>query len=146
MSKMIWIVVADSTRARVFNTDAPGGSLVELENLLHQESRNKAIDLLSDRPGRDSNSDHMGSHTMGHEKDIKEQEALNFAREISEKLEKANYQQHIRRLYLIASPQMLGLLRKQLSQEVRAVIAQEIDTNLVKEEPATIRSHLPNRL
>lgn len=146
MSKMIWIVVADSTRARVFNTDNPGGSLVERENLLHQASRNKTIDLVSDRPGRESNSDRMGSHTLGHEKDIKEQEALSFAREISEKLDKAYHQQQIRRLYLMASPHMLGLLRKQISQEVRAVTAQETDINLVKEDPAIIRSHLPKNL
>jgi len=146
MDKKIWVVVADSTRARIFHAGMPHDPLVELPGLLHQASRDKAIDLLSDRPGRDSNSDHTGSHTLGHEKEIKSQEALTFAREISKKLEKSYHQQHIRRLYLMTSPQMLGLLRKQLSQEVRAVIAQESDINLVKEDPAIIRSHLPKLL
>ena len=146
MDKKIWVVVADSTRARMFNASMPHDPLVELPELQHQASRNKAIDLLSDRPGRDSNNNHSGSHTVGHEKEIKSQEALTFAREISKKLETSYHQQQIRRLYLMTSPQMLGLLRKQLGPEVRTVIAQESDINLVKENAEVIRSHLPKKL
>lgn len=146
MNKKIWVVVADSARARMFNADMPDSSLDELPNLLHQAGRSKGRDLLSDSTGRANNSDHTGSHTTGHEKDIKQQEAITFAREISQKLNTAYHQQQIRRLYLLTPPHMLGLLRKQLSQEVRSVISQESSLNLVNESPVAIRSHLPKRL
>ncbi len=146
MDKKIWVVVADSTRARMFNTDMPDGSLEELPDLVHEAGRSKGRDLLSDSTGRDSNSDRAGSHTIGHEKDSKEQETLTFAREISKKLDTAFHQQQIRRLYLMSSPHMLGLLRKQLSKDTRSVIHHESGINLVKEDPATIRTHLPKRL
>ncbi len=146
MERKTWIVVADATYARVFNIDTTQNSLVELQDLFHPASRNKAAGLVSDRPGRDHATGHPGSHSVGHEKDIKDQEALIFAREINNVLEKARSQRRFRRLYLMASPQMLGLLRKQLTQETQSLIIQEMDINVVKESPEVIRQHLPKHL
>lgn len=146
MTGKIWVVAANTTHARILSTSTPRGDLVEQHELFHPASKNKSIDLLSDRPGRDSNSDQRGSHTVGHEKDAKAHEALLFAKEVSEKLEACHRRNEFNRLYLIASPQMLGHLRKQLSETVRAHVTQESDFNLVKETPAAIRAHLPKHL
>ena len=146
MTGRIWVVAADTTRARILSAEAPRDGLVEQLELLHPASRRKPADLLSDRPGRDGNGAHTGSHTVGHEKDIKSHEAQQFAKEISRKLNTCNQRNEFNRIYLMASPQMLGHLRKELSDEVRARIRQELDTNVVKEEPAVIRGHLPERL
>jgi len=146
MTGKIWVVAADAHRARFLSTETPSGALEELHELLHPASRSKPADLLSDRPGRDSNGGQRGSHTVGHEKDVKFHEAQQFAKEISKKLNTSQQRNEFNRIYLIASPQMLGHLRKELSQEVRARIRHETDMNLVKEVPAVIRSHLPSHL
>ena len=146
MTGRIWVVAADAHRARILSTETSSSALEEQHELLHPASRSKPADLLSDRPGRDSNGGQRGSHSVGHEKDIKVHEAQQFAKEISKRLNASQQRNEFDRIYLIASPQMLGHLRKELSQEVRARIRHETDMNLVKESPAVIRSHLPSHL
>ncbi|MEZ5524056.1 MAG: host attachment protein [Pseudomonadales bacterium] len=146
MTGKIWVLAADTTRARILSTATPRGELVEQHELLHPASRRKPADLLSDRPGRDSNSDRRGSHTVGHEKDVKAHEAQQFAKEISKKLNEFRQRDAFNRIYLVACPQMLGHLRKELSEAVRTRIRQESDVNLVKEDLAVIRAHLPTHL
>ena len=146
MNGKIWIVAADATFARVFSTENSHSPLEELNDLAHLASRSNASGLVSDRPGRGNATGHSGSHSVGHEKDVKDQEALIFAREISAALEKARNQKQFNRLYLLASSQMLGLLRKQISQETQSLISKEFDINVVKEAPDHIRQHLPEHL
>ncbi|MES9844878.1 MAG: host attachment protein, partial [Candidatus Sedimenticola sp. 6PFRAG5] len=47
-----WIVVADTSRARIFSADKPASSLVEIQTLAHPESRLHEGDLVSDKAGR----------------------------------------------------------------------------------------------
>jgi protein required for attachment to host cells len=146
MKGTIWVVVADATCARIFSAADPGAELTEREDLLHTASRAQSTSLTTDRSGRDTDVQHTGSHTMGHEQSIKEHELQRFAREISDTLDHHCQQQHFYRLHLLASPQLLGLLRKALSQNTLAITAGETDINLVKEKPSIIRQHLPRRL
>lgn len=146
MKGTIWVVVADATCARIFSAADPGSELIEKEDLLHTASRAQPSTLTTDRTGRDTDVQHTGSHTMGHENSTKKHELLSFAREISKTIDHHCQQQHFYRLYLLASPQLLGLLRKELSQNTLAITAGETDINLVKEKPSIIRQHLPRRL
>lgn len=145
MKGTIWVLVADATCARIFSAADPGAELVEKEDLLHTASRVQPTTLTTDRTGRDTDI-RTGSHTMGHENSTKEHELQNFAREISKTLDHHCQQQHFYRLHLFASPQLLGLLRKKLSQNTLAMTAGENHINLVKEKPEIIREHLPKRL
>jgi protein required for attachment to host cells len=146
MKTGIWVVVADATCARIFSAANHSAELIEQKDLLHSASRVPSATLTSDRSGRDTDIQHTGSHTMGHEKSAMNQEAHNFAREISKVLEQHRQKNHFYRLYLLASPRILGLLRKELSSETQKIIAGETDLNLVKETLSTIRNHLPKQL
>ena len=46
----IWVLVADSARARLLQADGPRGDLTEVQSLVHPESRMKDSQLESDRP------------------------------------------------------------------------------------------------
>ncbi len=45
--KQTWILIADSSRARIFTTDAPSSPMEELEGFSHAESRlhDREIDI-----------------------------------------------------------------------------------------------------
>jgi len=144
MSK-IWVVAADTSRARIFTASSPSSPLVEIQTLTHPEARLHQGDLVSDRPGRDRNSG-AGSHDMGHEADAKEEEAVRFAAYVCDNLEKGRTSGKCDRLYVVAAPGFLGLLRKQQCESVKKIIALEISKNLATHGVADIRKNLPEYL
>ncbi|HQT42758.1 MAG TPA: host attachment protein [Halothiobacillus sp.] len=153
-----WVVVADAARARFFrvedNTGAHGGSehapsvaasahgaLMEIKDLSHPASRLYDRELVSDAPGI-SNVRGMSSR-FGMQEIVlpKEEEAIRFAKEVADLL-KHNLEE-FDRLYLIAAPHFLGLLRLDLDKGVRAKIAAELNQDLSAHSTEEIRRHLP---
>ena len=112
-----WILVANSSRARLFSTEkvnAPWNLEQELE---HPESRAKNMDLVSDKPGRQQQSASGGTNrpAMSERTEPKEAQAELFARELADVLEKGWQQGHCESIVLVAPPHFLGLLRGALS-------------------------------
>lgn len=140
-----WIVVADRSKARIFTVDDPHGALQEVETLDHPEGREHARDINADRPGRAYDSSGQGRHAMGTSVEPMEQDAIRFSKEVSEHLRAACQDGRCNRLLLVAGPDFLGLLRKQLNTPPDVRI-KEIDKNLCKFDAREIRSHLPDRL
>ncbi len=140
-----WVVVADSSRARIFAAEKPISSLIEIQTLTHPESRLHQGDLVSDRPGRDRNSG-AGSHDMGHESDAKEEEVQRFAAQVCDAVETARARGEFEKLYIVAAPSFLGLLRKQQNDALRKVVTAEISKNLSTKSPEDIRKSLPQYL
>jgi protein required for attachment to host cells len=142
-----WVLVADTTRARVFTAEKPIGALQEVETLVHTESRLHEQELTSDqRPGRRQGSNGTGGHSMGHEEDPKRQEHLRFAKQISDYLEDAHNGRRFERLYVVAAPAFLGDLRNALPKVVAQAVASEVPKNITRLTVAEIREHLPERL
>jgi protein required for attachment to host cells len=142
-----WVLIADTTRARVFLAEKPMGGLEEVDVLVHTESRLHEQELTSDqRPGRRQGSDGTGGHSMGHEDDPKRQEHLRFARQISNYLAEAHNDRRFERLYVVAAPAFLGDLRGSLPKAVAQSITGEIPKNITRLAVAEIREHLPERL
>lgn len=142
----VWVVGADSARARIYNA-ASGGKLTELRDLLHPQSRTRPEDLVSDRPGRRANSLGRGLHGVGGEHDAPhKEEADRFARELANVLDEAARKGRYERLHVIAAPSFLGLLRKHLSNETRKRVASEVTANIATHAVSEIRAHLPKRL
>ena len=50
--KPTWILFADASNARLYQSQAPAHDLSLLRELSHPESRAKEMDLVSDQPGR----------------------------------------------------------------------------------------------
>jgi protein required for attachment to host cells len=140
-----WIVVADRSKARIFTVDDPHGALQEVETLDHPEGREHARDINADRPGRAYDSSGQGRHAMGTSVEPMEQDAIRFSKEVSEHLRAACQDGRCNRLLLVAGPDFLGLLRKQLNTPPNVRI-KEIDKNLCNFDAREIRSHLPDRL
>ena len=145
MSKL-WILVADSSRARIFTTESAKAPLIELKELEHAESRMHERDLTSDLPGRSYDSVGLGRHDMEPSTAVKEIEAQAFAREVAAYLEDGVKQKRCNRLVIAAAPAFLGLLRDKVSQRIRSIVRYEFDKNFTQLTAQQIRALLPERL
>lgn len=141
-----WVVVVDSSCARLLEASTPTGPLVEVEMLDHPEGRMRAQELTTDLPGRAFDSSGRGRHAMEREVGPRQQEAITFARRVAQRLQGAAARGEIERIVLVAPPAFLGLLRDALGAEVRRIVTAELDLNLAKLTPAEIRGRLPERL
>jgi protein required for attachment to host cells len=155
-----WVVVADAARARFFRVDegasvaggsqyAPSGeelvgALVEIKDLSHPESLRKASEMASDAPGMSSVPGMHSKFGMDEKVSPKEEEAIRFAKEVAETLhaDAAEYD----RLYVVAPPHFLGLLRDATDKAVHAKLAGEFHKELTHFPAEQIREHLPAKL
>jgi protein required for attachment to host cells len=144
--KRVWVVVASSTVARLFAAESAAGPLEELEEMVHPEGRLHERELVSDLPGRTFDSTGAGRHAKAAGVAPKEQETVNFAIQVAERLEAARTEGRFDALVLVAAPRFLGLLRGRLSPPTRERVILELDQNLVHLDGREIREHLPERL
>ncbi len=143
----IWVLVADASRARYFETDSPMGELRETADMVHPESRLHERAIRTDKQGRAFDSSGSGRHALDERESIREQAATTFAIEIADYLDKARTEHAFDRLIVVAPPKFLGELRERLDDNVRDLISLELDKDLAHiEKAAEIRTHLPERL
>ncbi|MEJ2481446.1 MAG: host attachment protein [Acidihalobacter sp.] len=142
----IWVVAADHVRARVFEAHGALGELAENEDLVHPQGRMHANEMASDSPGVTHDRYGHGTHGMGHAVEPKEKEAIRFAREICDALERACAEGRFDRLYVAAEPRFLGNLRSCMAVEVRRRLAGEVSLELTRQAVEDIRLHLPEFL
>lgn len=139
----VYVIVADSARARVLHTTSRTSPLMETDVLAHPEGRMHTRDLTSDLPGRDTDRSGLGRHRMDSATDPKQYELVGFAREISAYLEKLLVRNKVDQLMIVAPPAFLGALREHLPQNVATAVTFELGKNLTRYKPDKIRSHLP---
>ncbi|MBT8115325.1 MAG: host attachment protein [Arenicella sp.] len=142
----IWIVSADSNRARIFEAQSASGSLQEREALVHPESRLPERSLSSDAGGRRQSRVTGGSHGVDEAGKLHEQQAQQFARELAMTLKKGWQKRHYGHLVLVAAPRFLGLLRDALDEGVKKHVRLELAKDLTKLNATELRDHLPKRL
>ena len=140
------IVVADSTRARIFTTATAHSPLSEIETMLHPESRVHDRAITSDLPGKVKGRDGSGGHAFEDKTDLKKHEHAEFARQVAEYVDAAQNEHNFSKLLLVAAPAFLGELRKYLSAETSTKIVIELDKNLTQHSVDDIRKHLPEFL
>lgn len=137
-----WVLVAESSRARIFRMDDINSPLVEISDMQHGESRLHERDLISDRPGRTFDSQGGGRHAKEPELIAKKKETDSFAKSIADHINSECEKGEFEKLILISAPEFLGLLRKHLDENVKQHITREIDKNIVKQDEAFIRKEL----
>ena len=142
----VWVVLASSTRCRIFTQHKHSAPLEELEDMVHPEGRLHARDLGTDRPGRSFDSAGAGRHGMGQPVSPTEQENIRFAKTVASRLDTARKQHAFDRLVLVADPRFLGHLRQGMTPATRNCLTTELQKNLADADPETIREALPYRI
>lgn len=141
-----WVLAADSSYAKILQSDSRTAPLKLLEELEHPEARMKNSGLYSDSAGRSFDSGGQGRHAMEPATDAKSSEAQRFARELCDKLRQAVMQNQFEKLYILAAPAFLGILRDYLDENVKSRIAGETSKDVAKQTPEAIRDKLPDFL
>lgn len=142
MQKDSWLIVANSSLARIFSIETLQ-VLRELHVLEHPESRMRNLDLVSDLPGRDFESANTARHALEPKTYPKQLEFALFAKMIAEYLEQARQEGKFSHLYIAAAPALLGLLRDSLSPHTRKTVQGESDKDVTQLRTDAIPSHLP---
>jgi protein required for attachment to host cells len=83
---------------------------------------------------------------VGDNSSQKQEGADRFALMVCNELESARNNGSFSKLYVVAAPAFLGMLRKHQSAGLRQLVAGEVDKNLATKDPAAIRKHLPDYL
>lgn len=138
---MHWIVVADAGRARMFTADALLDQLVEHTALVHPNAHLPASQRFSDNQARLREGTAAEPHT-----DERDRERQVFAREVA--VEVGKHVAEFERLVLVAPPQFLGALRKELARTLptgtqRLDIAKDLSKLPAHELGPAIKASLP---
>lgn len=141
-----WILVADSAHARIFIAETATSDLTEIESIIHPEAQQHEQKLTSDLPGRQAGGSTGSHHSVGGKTDPKKYEAAEFARDLCNKIEAAHNAQKFHQLIVVAAPAFLGHLREEMSKNVSKVVALELNKDIVEQDTASIREHLPTIL
>lgn len=136
-----WVLVADRSDARVFEQKA-GGTLKRLRHIPHPASRMQNRDLESDRQGSVGQSVGGGMHSMSHEQDPKAHEAEVFAQQLAELLHDARARGECGKLWIVAEPGFLGMLRQNLDGPTEKIVVGTLDRNLTHELDREVERHL----
>lgn len=143
MIEIVWIVVADASRARVFQCVENGRAFAEVEDFAHPEGRARAADLKSDAMGRYfGKGERSQGHAAAPDTDPVEHENDVFARTLAAHLDQAHQQGRFGRLWIVAAPKFLGRLRKEFSGNLASAIDREVDKDLSGMSARDIQEHL----
>jgi protein required for attachment to host cells len=138
MPTTTWIVTGDSSRARILQVTGRE-RLEEIKDFINPKGRMNDRELRTDAHYRFNGHGGVGkagsAPTGGPGNDREETsqadlEAESFSRQIGRYLEKARNDHRFERLYLIAPPKFLGMLRKALGKEVEKLLREDFDKNL----------------
>ena len=128
MNDMTWIVVADESRARVFQ--APGLSL-DLEEVDDFVNVAHSATTLTEKQAVEFSASER-----------KEKERDKFASQVAEYLEKARLHQRFGRLRLIAEPKFLGMVLCGLSTQTRELVFEKLSKDYSALSTKEIQEHL----
>lgn len=136
-----WIVVADSSRARILATRTRVQAPTDVATLDHPEGRMKAQEINSDRPGSIGDGNGSGRHGM-EQPDVHHHHQEVFAKQIADYLEKGRHQGKFAELALVAPPAFLGVLRQKMNGQLGKLVTHTVQKNLLEQDNEVIRAQL----
>ncbi len=141
MSKT-WVVVADNARARFFEVGRSRNELLEIDDMVNPDARLHERDLVADDKGRSYDSFGKGRHAVENKSSAKQQQAVEFAKGVNDRLLAGLGEHKFERLYLMAPPEFLGILRNKLDPKIEKLVAAEINKGLTQHPVSDIAKHL----
>jgi protein required for attachment to host cells len=160
-----WIVSANAGRARFFSESDPAEPLQEIEDMVNSAVRLRVLETESDKigPTAATNSGHNIGGTQGvgfaHNGKVgapnkayqpahtpAQQEAEQFAKDISHYLMAAHQEGRFERLVISASPEFLGALRSSLDPHIKTLIKFELNKDYTHFNAQQLREQLREQL
>jgi protein required for attachment to host cells len=140
------VVAADSARARLFAADNPGAPLREIAALANPEARLHEHDLVEDEAGRRGTRPTQAKRSAFGGQTAKRHRAEEFAADVCARAEVGLREAGADRVYLVADPEFLGLLRQRMDERLQKRLAGAVAKSIVGSSVDAIRAALPPRL
>lgn len=126
-----WVIVADRSRARIFEADRNFDQLREIEDLLNPEGRRDDADLRHDAKGRFyGKGEQHQAHTAEPRVSQQEHDEEKFSRDVMQLLTEGCDAKRYDSLVMVAPPEFLGLLRKQLPERVGQHVTSQLNSDI----------------
>ncbi|MDP2023452.1 MAG: host attachment protein [Hydrogenophaga sp.] len=124
-----WILVANSSIARIFVRNSRSEPLEVVETIPHPDGRLLRSELARDRPGHERSDTSTAAARFEPHTDPKRKSQHQFAREIAARLDEGLSTAQFDKLLLFVSSPLLGELKAALSRpaDQRVEVAQDID-------------------
>lgn len=124
------VVNTNSNTCRIYYYDKNPAQLTLLKEISHPENKLKISDITTDRPGHYiAGQSARGAYSPP--MDAKEVEIDNFSREIARELNKNRNKNDFDELIVIAAPHMNGLLFQHINKEVKNLVINKIEKDLL---------------
>ena len=124
-----WILVANESEARLLQSQKSEKTRI-IKEFDNPNGKAKSRDVNSDRPGRSFDSAGMARHAMAPDVDLRSHERQVFAKKLGDYLHKELSENRFEQLALIAPPQFLGELRKNISDSLKNCVVVELSKDL----------------
>jgi len=135
--KTTLVVVADNCQAKIYRL-IKFPKVEEIFHLEHPESRLRNQDLVSSKPGRSFQRAGSVRYSYEPETTPKRREALKFVRQLIDFLSLAHQKGEFNRLYIIAAPSFLGLIRHHIGHEIQKTVVAEVAKELTSCNAAAV--------
>lgn len=140
-----WVLVANASNANLYANHGPHKGLELIQAYQHPASREKSLEMTSDRPGHyQTGSGAHGAYSQA--TDPKQHEEDKFAAELAHALESGRTSNSYTRLILVASDPFMGKLNNQLSAHVRTLATDTIEKDYTHLTERELASHLESYL
>ena len=133
-----WVLIANGSEARLFEKKYDPKLLSLIKEFNHPESRDKGLDLASDRPGHFNGDISKAAHgSFTEATSPKEYEVDRFAKILVDELDAARNENRYNNLIIVSSPHFHGLLNGHMNEHVAKMVDKHIEkdyTDLKAEE------------
>jgi len=144
-----WIVSANASRARFFSREHPAERPEEINDMVNTAARLRTAE--TEKDDLDLRSASKSAHSVGAPRPQSgyepnqtpdEHQAELFARNVAGFLLQARQEGRFQQLILIASPEFLGVLRKQLDPQVASAVTLEINKDYTQFRSDQLRDQI----
>jgi protein required for attachment to host cells len=126
-----WILVCDAAKARTFETRHGDRTWRTIEAIVHDESRSRASELVSDHSGnRSSQGASVHHNALAAGSSPKESEKERFARSLAAALEKGLNATRFDKWVLVAPPHFVGMMKKAISAALEKHLLATVEKDL----------------
>ncbi len=127
----VWILVCDAARGRLFEIRGDNPCWEVIETFSHPESRSKAAELATDHMGQNSSEGGSVHHNaLAPASSPKEVEKGHFVHTLATMLDQAMRSKRFHRWVLVAPAHFLGMLKEELTVELRKHLMASVDKDL----------------
>lgn len=138
-----WILVCDAAKARLFETSGRRGDWTEVACYANPELRAPPAERTTGRTiPRAQESVGAARHIIEPRMTRKDRSAQAFARHIAEPLREAKAHGRYDRLFLVAPPRFLGVLREEIGDPEAASVAGTLDDDVVALSKGDLIQHM----